>query len=168
MTYVATILYCPMAFFTKVAILVLLVRIFAPYRGAVRSIYGILGCLSVYYIVALILKIRMCDPIPLFWLGGLLRQDGTCFNLTSVIIADSTFSMVSDLIILLLPIPLTWTLQMSWVLRLRVIGLLSAGGVAVAFSICRLAFVLQEGPSDDMSIFITRIILTGYGFSQFH
>lgn len=158
--YIATLLYCPMALFVKIALLSILTRIFAPYRTKVWFIYIFLACLCCYYAVAFIIKARMCDPIPMYWLGRL--PGGSCLDQTAALIADSVISVVSDLIILILPLPLTWSLQMSRDRKLRVIGLLGAGGLATGFSLYRLVLVLTEGNSSDQSIVFMCVILSGY------
>ncbi|KAJ5640441.1 hypothetical protein N7528_000066 [Penicillium herquei] len=157
--YIATILYCPMALFTKVALLSILTRIFAPYRGKVWFIYIFLGCLCTYYTVALIVKIRMCNPIPEYWLNNI--EGATCLDQTAALIADSVISLVSDIIILVLPLPLTWSLQMSRNRKLRVIGILSAGGLATGFSLYRLVLVLKDGNSSNQTIVFMDVILSG-------
>lgn len=149
-----------MALFVKIALLSILTRIFAPYRGKVWFIYIFLACLCCYYTVALIVKIRMCDPIPMYWLGNV--PGGTCLDQTAALIADSVISVVSDIIILVLPLPLTWSLQMSRNRKLRVMGLLGAGGLATGFSLYRLVLVLSKGNSPDQSIVFICVILSGY------
>ncbi|RLM00089.1 hypothetical protein CFD26_107095 [Aspergillus turcosus] len=156
--YIATVLYCPMALFVKIALLSIIIRIFAPYRTKIIFIYVLLGCLCIYYIIAEVIKIRMCDPIPSYWEGTPGRH---CFDQSAALLADSIISVVSDLIILLLPLPLTWSLQMSRNKKLRVIGILSAGGLATAFSIYRLILVLRDGKTTDMTIFFICIIMSG-------
>ena len=148
-----------MALFVKIALLSILTRIFAPYRGKVWFIYIFLGCLCVYYTIALIVKIRMCDPIPMYWLGAV--PGGSCLDQTAALIADSVISVVSDIIILILPLPLTWSLQMSRNRKLRVMGLLGAGGLATGFSLYRLVLVLSKGNSPDQSIVFICVILSG-------
>ncbi|OQE20737.1 hypothetical protein PENFLA_c016G10152 [Penicillium flavigenum] len=155
--YIATILYCPMALFVKIALLAILTRIFAPYRGKVWFIYIFLGCLCCYYSVALIIKIRICYPIPRYWLGD--QVEGSCLDQNAALVADSVISVVSDLIILILPLPLTWSLQMSLNRKLRVIGLLGAGGLATGFSLYRLIMVLKG--SSDQGLMFVRVILSG-------
>ncbi|KAJ5778077.1 hypothetical protein N7520_001323 [Penicillium odoratum] len=159
MCYIATILYCPMALFTKVALLSILTRIFKPYRGKVMFIYIFLACLCTYYTVALIVKIRMCNPIPRYWLGE--SEPGSCLDQTAALIADSVISVVSDIIILVLPLPLTWSLQMSRNRKLRVMGILGAGGLATAFSLYRLVLVLRDGSSANQTIFFVVVIMSG-------
>lgn len=149
-----------MALFVKIALLSILTRIFAPYRSKVLFIYIFLGCLCCYYTVALIVKIRICNPIPMYWLGEV--EGGSCLDQAAALIADSVISVVSDIIILILPLPLTWSLQMSRNRKLRVIALLGAGGLATGFSVYRLVLVLKDGKSSDISLMFIRVILSGY------
>ncbi|KAB8231269.1 hypothetical protein ETB97_004433 [Aspergillus alliaceus] len=155
--YIATVFYCPMILFVKYALLSILIRIFAPYRARIMFIYGLLGCLTIYYIIAEIVKIRMCDPVPAYWTG----QPASCLDQRAALIADSVISAVTDAIILVLPLPLTWSLQMSRSKKMRVIGMLSAGGLATAFSIYRLILVLRDGSSPNMTVMFTCVILSG-------
>ncbi|KAF7586493.1 hypothetical protein BBP40_008794 [Aspergillus hancockii] len=155
--YIATIVYCPMILFVKYAILSILIRIFAPYRMRIMFIYGLLGCLTVYYIIAEVVKIRMCDPVSSYW----TLKPASCLDQKAALIADSVISAITDAIILVLPLPLTWSLQMSRSKKLRVIGMLSAGGLATAFSIYRLVLVLRDGSSPDMTVVFTCVILSG-------
>ncbi|KAE8349610.1 hypothetical protein BDV28DRAFT_160345 [Aspergillus coremiiformis] len=155
--YMATVVYCPMTLFVKYALLSILIRIFAPYKARVMFIYVLLGCLTIYYTIAEIVKIRMCDPVPAYW----TLQPASCLNQKAALIADAVISAVTDTIILVLPLPLTWSLQMSRSKKLRVVGVLSAGGLATAFSIYRLILVLKDGSSPDMTVVFTCVILSG-------
>ena len=148
-----------MAFFVKVALLFILIRVFAPYKKTIKLIYLLLGLLLAYYIPALIIKIRICMPISTYW-----RRDGrgTCLNQGAVITSDSIMSVISDLAILIMPFPLTWSLQMPIRKKLRVMGILGAGGLATAFSIYRLWMIVVSGASPDQTIIFIRVILSGY------
>jgi hypothetical protein len=104
-----------------------------------------------------LIKIFICWPISAYWKG----ETDKCLDQSAIITADAIISTVSDLVILLLPTPLTWSLQLSKRKRLRVIGILCAGGVATAFSIYRLAMILHEGKSPNQTIVFTKVILSG-------
>ena len=153
-----------MALLCKIALLSILTRIFTPFKSKVIFIYSFLGCLCVYYVIALVIKIRMCDPVPGYWD---LSIDAQCLDQRAALVADSVISVVSDLIILILPLPMTWSLQMSRNKKLRVTGMLSAGGLATAFSIYRLVLVIKEGDSLDQTMVFTGVILSGYVCSLF-
>ncbi|KAB8263583.1 hypothetical protein BDV32DRAFT_110472 [Aspergillus pseudonomiae] len=155
--YVATVFYCPMSLFVKFALLSILIRIFKPYKGRIMFIYVFLGCLTIYYIIAEIVKIRMCDPVPAYW----TLEPANCLDQQAALIADSVISVISDIMILVLPLPLTWSLQMSRSKKLRVVGMLSAGGLATAFSIYRLILVLKDGRSENTTVMFMCVILSG-------
>lgn len=148
-----------MAFFVKTALLFILISVFAPYKKSVKLIYLLLALLLAYYIPALIIKIRICMPISTYWTRD---PSGSCLNQGAVITSDSIMSVISDLAILILPLPLTWSLQMPLKKKLRVMGLLGAGGLATAFSIYRLWMIVVSGASQDQMIIFIRVVLSGY------
>jgi hypothetical protein len=153
------VMYGPTAYLTKFCLLWIMTRVFSPFRKAVIFIYVFMGIMLAYYIPAVIVKIRICSPIASFW-----DQDikGTCLDEASIILADAVVSMVSDLIILLLPLPLTMSLQMPKKKKIRVIGLLGAGGLAVTSSVIRLALIVTTGQSKDSTYAFMRINMLGY------
>lgn len=135
-----------------------MLRIFAPDRRKVLVIHISLIVLLLYYIPALFIKIFFCKPISAYWYGT--SDGGTCIDQQKVIIADSAISIVSDLWILILPVPMLWSLHMSRMKKLRVIGILSAGGIATAFSIWRLVIMVEEAPTTDITWFWIHAVLT--------
>jgi hypothetical protein len=148
-----------MTLFVKVALLTLLVRVFKPYRKWTIVIRIILAIILAYYIPAFIIKARICNPVSKYWNGA--DASGSCLNQGKVIMADSVVSVVTDLAILILPLPLTWSLHMPMEKKLKVIGLLSAGGLATGFSLYRLVMIIQEGESPDQTMVFTKVVLTG-------
>ncbi|KAJ5149076.1 hypothetical protein N7448_000654 [Penicillium atrosanguineum] len=156
--YVTMVMYGPTAYLTKFCLLWIMTRVFSPFRKAVIFIYVFMGVMLAYYIPAVIVKIRICNPIGRFWNKNI---QGTCLNETSIILADAVVSMVSDLIILLLPLPLTMSLQMPKKKKMRVIGLLGAGGLAVTASVIRLALIVTTGQSKDATYAFMRINMLG-------
>lgn len=84
-----------------------------------------------------------------------------CLDQRAIIIADAIVSAVSDLVILLLPTPLTWSLQLPLRKKLRVAGILCAGGIATAFSIYRLGMIIAEGASINQTVVFVKVILSG-------
>ena len=113
-----------------------------------------------YYIPAVIVKIRICDPISKFWAPD---TAGSCLDQTSIILADAVVSVVSDIAILILPLPLTLGLQLPLKKKLRVIGILGAGGLACASSVVRLVLIVVTGQSKDATLAFMRINMFGYG-----
>jgi len=85
-----------------------------------------------------------------------------CLDQSAIILGDSIISTVTDAIILLLPLPLTRSLQITRDRKLRVGGMLAVGGLATAFSAWRLHLILTEGASPDATILFVQIVLSGY------
>ncbi|KAG5979689.1 hypothetical protein E4U55_004869 [Claviceps digitariae] len=156
--YAATIIYMPMVLSVKLALLIIIIRVFGTvHRKTLIGIYFLVGALCIYYGSGLFIKIFVCWPISAYWRG----EASKCLNQGGIIIADSITSVVSDLAILLLPVPLTWSLQMPRKKRLRVSGMLCAGGIATGFSIYRLVLILSELKSLNQTIVFTKVILSG-------
>lgn len=153
------VMYGPTAYLTKICLLWIMTRVFSPFRKCVIFIRVFMGIMLAYYIPAVIVKVRICSPIARFWNQEI---DGSCLDETAIIMADAVVSVVSDLIILILPLPLTLTLQMSTKRKMRVMGILGAGGLAVAASIIRLALIVVTGQSKDVSLAFMRINMLGY------
>ena len=148
-----------MTMFVKIALLVIISRVFGIAHHKTRMfIYGLLAVIVGYYVSGVIVKICICDPISAYWKGDTSK----CLDQSAIITTDAIASVISDLAILCLPIPLTWSLQMPAKKKLRITGILCAGGTATAFSIYRLGMILHEGKSPNQSIVFVKVILTGY------
>ncbi|WKT53965.1 hypothetical protein QSH57_004549 [Fusarium oxysporum f. sp. vasinfectum] len=156
--YAATLFYAPMALTVKLALLFIIIRVFGSvHKKTMIGIYIFIGMLVAYYVSGFFIKVFICWPISAYWKG----ETDKCLDQSAIITADAIISVISDLVILLLPTPLTWSLKLSTRKRLRVIGILCAGGVATAFSIYRLAMILHEGKSVNQTIVFTKVILSG-------
>lgn len=153
-----------MVFVIKLALLAVIRRIFRPGRQVlIINVSAVV--LLLYYIPALFIKIFFCKPISAYWNGT--ADGGTCIDQRRVIIADSAISIASDLWILILPVPMLWSLQMSWMKKVRVMGILGAGGLATGFSVWRLVMMIEESETTDTTWFWIRCVLTGYVFFFF-
>ncbi|KAM5348962.1 hypothetical protein ACJ41O_008785 [Fusarium nematophilum] len=156
--YATIVNYGPTVFAIKAAILLFLARIFSPYKTYVKWIYGFLGIMAVYYVVMLFLKIFICRPIPMFW-GA--TSDGKCFNQRALILTDNVISLLSDIVILLLPLPLTKKLQVGIMAKLKIAAVFGVGGIACVFSLVRLVFIVRDGETQDQTYKFVQINLTG-------
>ncbi|OAQ57298.1 hypothetical protein VFPPC_11451 [Pochonia chlamydosporia 170] len=156
--YAVTLFYAPMALTVKLALLVIIIRVFGTvHKKTLIGVYVLIGLLVVYYVSGFFIKLFICWPISAYWRG----EHDKCMNQSAVITSDAIISMLSDLIILLLPTPLTWSLQLPRRQRLRVSGLLCAGGIATAFSVYRLALIVRERNSTNQTIVFTQVLLSG-------
>ena len=152
------VMYGPTAYITKFCLLWIMTRVFSPFRKAVIFINVFMGVMLAYYIPAVIVKIRLCNPISKFWNDDI---EGSCMDQNAIIMADAIISVSSDLIVLLLPLPLTISLQMPTKKKMRVIAILGAGGLAVASSIIRLVMTVVNAGSKDTTLAFMRVNMLG-------
>ncbi|PKY00324.1 hypothetical protein P168DRAFT_76489 [Aspergillus campestris IBT 28561] len=158
-SYVSTIFYAPLALFVKATLLLVLAKVWRPFRKII-VVDITLGLIVAYYIAILFVKTFLCSPISAYW-TMLTRPGGRCLNRSAVIIADSLISVISDIAILVLPIIFTWSLHMSLKSKVKVVALLGLGGIAVGFSLYRLVLVILHGDDPDQTLLFLRILLSG-------
>ncbi|RDW68669.1 hypothetical protein BP5796_09326 [Coleophoma crateriformis] len=156
--YGGSISYGPTTYLIKVTLLLILTRVFAPFKKTVRFIYVFMILMLGYYLPVVIIKSRMCMPIPGFWDP---RVTASCFDQHALFLADTVISVVTDVSILVIPIPLVWAVKMPLKKKFKVLGLLGGGGIATAASIARLVMVVQLGNSPDLTYSIIRFNLLG-------
>lgn len=158
-SYASTIIYAPMALSVKVSLLLILARIYKPFRGVI-AVYTILAVNTCYYITILFVKAFSCIPVSTYW-TVISEINEACLDRSAVIIADSIISAISDIAILVLPVVFTWPLKMPTIAKIKIIAILGLGGIAIAFSLYRLALVITIGKSQDQTILFMKVLLSG-------
>lgn len=69
-----------------------------------------------------------CKPLHYFW-DRFSGVTGTCIDTATFFLALGIINLLNDIVVLAIPIPHIWTLQMSKQRRLAVIGILLLGGL---------------------------------------
>jgi hypothetical protein len=102
------LLYILSATLPKLAILCLYLRIFRtrPYRLAA---YAIAGVMILNYVTNVILSLTMCQPVRFKWDKTI--PGGVCGDLMAAYRWISVPNLVTDLAILILPLPMVWNLH---------------------------------------------------------
>ncbi|KAM0128503.1 hypothetical protein ACHAO1_008968 [Botrytis cinerea] len=157
LVYVAQMLYGPQVFATKVAILLLLSRIFGVNNKIWWAIRVLIGFMALYYVPATAAKIFICWPVAHFW--DPLTRKGTCLNENSIFLADCAMSIISDFTILFLPIPLIWGLKTGTMRKIGVSTVFGAGILACTASVLRLYETLHLGGTLDKTYSLVPILL---------
>lgn len=114
-----------------------------------------------YYIPVLFIKVNICRPISGFWDYSI---PSTCLSQRAIFIADTVVSAVTDLAVLLAPVPVIMALRLSFRDKVRVYLLLGAGGVATIASFIRMYLVIKLQKSHDQTVDLVRFNLLGYVF----
>ncbi|KAI9170720.1 hypothetical protein HJFPF1_00190 [Paramyrothecium foliicola] len=146
--YASSVVYLPAAFFTKATLLLLIARVFAIRESASRAIHGFIIFILIAYIPLQGIKIAICNPIRSYWRADI---PGKCFNQRKIFLADLAVGILTDLAILIIPIPLTWRLNVSKWRKFKIMVVLGAGGVATAMSILRLVVAIDFMKSKDVA-----------------
>jgi hypothetical protein len=135
----------------------MLTRIFHPVRNKIGLfIQAFMVFLVVYYIAILFARIFGCTPISAFWEGH-----GRCINLGALFIIDTYVSLITDGIILVLPIILAVSLHLPLKKKVWVATILGAGGLAIGANIYRVYLVMSHLGSEDFT-YIIRISYARY------
>ncbi|KAF6843027.1 3-beta hydroxysteroid dehydrogenase isomerase family protein [Colletotrichum musicola] len=157
--YVGSILYCPAAYFTKATLLLLEARVFAVYEKVARGVSIFVLALPIAYTPIMIMKALVCLPVQAAWDSDV--RPAQCFNQRKIFISDMCLGLLVDTVILVLPIPLTFSLRMPVRTKVKVVALLSAGGAATGVSIFRLYKSIQFlKPADKTEGFVLLDITT--------
>lgn len=135
-------------------------RVFAIVRRVSKGIRIFILALLVAYIPVQFLRIFTCYPIRTFWDPSV--KNASCINQRKVFFYSLTLSILTDLIILIIPIPLTWRLRMPLRKKIKIVLLLGAGGVATGLTMFRVYKAVQFLDSDDITVDYTPIEILTY------
>ncbi|KAL8784287.1 MAG: hypothetical protein Q9213_004045 [Squamulea squamosa] len=144
------IAYCPAVGFTKVSILLLVLRIFCPKKR--DPFYWMVQGLNVFntsfYTVFLFVSIFLCRPHEKAWLP---TMSGRCHDIFTLYIASAVFNVVSDLAMYFIPLWKVWHLQIPQGRKLGISAIFATGTLAIISSIFRLVFAVRLRSTQDYS-----------------
>ncbi|KAJ4388800.1 hypothetical protein N0V93_006260 [Gnomoniopsis smithogilvyi] len=156
--YADTLVYGPNAWFVKVTLLLVVIRVFSINRTFVIFWYAFIAAMTGYYVPVLFIKMNICQPINGYWDPSVPAR---CLDQRAVFVADTVVSAVTDLAVLLAPVPVIRAIKMSFAQMVRVYLLLGAGGVATVASFIRMYLVIQLQKSEDQTVDFVRFNLLG-------
>ncbi|KAF4418457.1 hypothetical protein F53441_14478 [Fusarium austroafricanum] len=142
--YVAEIFYYVNQLTLKFSILCFYWRVFSPSffspSNYLKVALQVTGCLVILgFIASVLTAIFQCIPIQAIWDPVAQAQPGVrCINLSSFFFGTSIPNIITDLVLVLLPIPQVLTLKITITQKICVIILFLLGG----FSIIRLRLLL--------------------------
>lgn len=116
---------------TKISILFFYYRIFRKNAGLCFLVSLGVGSFmaAAYPIVVWTTMATACQPASYFWERFTGAAGGCRVQISSFFLALGVINMINDIIVLLIPIPQIWKLQMSVEKRLGVIGVLALGSL---------------------------------------
>ncbi|KAG6364933.1 hypothetical protein INS49_006537 [Diaporthe citri] len=172
--YISSCVYSPAAFCTKATLLLLIARVFSVKPMISRGVKVFICTLALAYLPVQGLKTFICTPIEAFWEPTYMDvetgENPYCLDQFRLFMCDISIAIVTDLIILILPIPLVWEMRAPRRQKVKMIILLGAGGAATAATVVRAylntRFMYSRNVSADFAlIIITTILELSTGFA---
>lgn len=119
LTYVATL---PLV---KFSVLLFYYRIF-PQQKFRYALYGMGTFLILFFLSSVLAVVLQCRPIHAFWEPEIPHH---CFNQVAFYIAQGSLNFVSDVMVVVMPIPLIWKLRLPLIRRIGLIIVFLLGGL---------------------------------------
>ena len=121
------VLYGPAIGAVKISTLLLFARIF-PDRNFKRALWAIGIFLSIYTAILAIAAIFQCRPISGAW-DPTIKAD--CIQIKLVLMSIGGLNVLTDLFLLIAPLPQLWKLHIRNDTKYQLIGIFSIGGLSV-------------------------------------
>ena len=117
------ILYNVMIGCVKFSVLLFYHRLF-PSKRFQRVSYTVAALLAAWFIACTIVSVTECVPIHAFWD---VKTEGSCIHLKHYILANAIPNIVTDLILMALPLPTVWSLQLVTARKILLSGVFLLG-----------------------------------------
>jgi hypothetical protein len=131
---------------TKISLILFYVRIFHHIAWFKKISYATIGFLLVYLVTTTITSIVQCQPIAGAWNRQLANVQ--CIELLKFFVFNGAVAVLTDVIVLILPLPLVWGLQLPLGQKLALIPVFGIGIFIVTVSTLRLHALIAT-PSID-------------------
>ncbi|KAL8652303.1 MAG: hypothetical protein Q9210_002761 [Variospora velana] len=160
MIIVIDLMYGPIAFCAKLSLLLLYYRLFARHRWIRYLVYFGIGSVAAMYTAGTIVYGYLCLPRPgQSWIeAGLSARCHNQFIMISYV--RGPFNLLSDLYLLLLPLPAVWQLHLPLRKKLGIAGIFLTGSFACIASIFGLYFRVLLYRSSDLTWNLAPVLAT--------
>lgn len=126
--FIYVILYIANVPLIKLSIILFYRRIFGMTKLMWFCIFLTVG----YFVSCMIAFLVCCRPVSYYWTQYVDPSGGKCvYNLYPFYIGNAAANVTTDVIILLVPIPMVWKLQMKSTQKLLISGIFMLGGLYV-------------------------------------
>jgi hypothetical protein len=117
-------MYLPTVMVIKVTFFLFFERVFSPNKTMKWLIRGGIFAVVAFYIAIFFRSVFLCKPVALAWNPTLT---GSCLKLEVTPYTTAVFNIISDIYILLLPMPLIWNLNLKTQRKMRLIAVFGMG-----------------------------------------
>ncbi|KAJ5375790.1 hypothetical protein N7517_007796 [Penicillium concentricum] len=149
-------IYCTTVTLTKSSIIMFYRRIF----NLRWSLYYAMAVIIGYFVGVIVTIAVACRPTSFFWEQYTdSTAEGTCIDVPQFFLINGIVSVVIDVMILCVPAPIIWRLQMPKSQRVAVTSILLLGGFVCIAGIVRVIFLHKHTQSDDPSWTIAPVFM---------
>ncbi|KAH6668361.1 hypothetical protein B0J14DRAFT_452413, partial [Halenospora varia] len=146
--YIAESFYVITLAATKISVLLLYLRIF-PHRSFRTATSATIGMIALSTTIIFFMTVFSCHPVAFFWNRDI--RGGTCMDVNKLAYANSAMSIIQDLLIVILPLPVLVKLNMGRKKKIGVGFMFAVGSFGCVVSMIRLKSLLSFGNSLDPS-----------------
>ncbi|KAL1961493.1 hypothetical protein VTN77DRAFT_1672 [Rasamsonia byssochlamydoides] len=123
-----------------------------------RLVYGTMVLNTAFTIINWLLAFLQCRPFAAI-LHRADYPDAKCIDSYVLLMGPSVLNIITDVIILTLPIKTVLSLQMSTRRKVAVLSVISFGGSAVIIALCRFIILKQLAVNPDISYVLGKMII---------
>ncbi|KAF3390291.1 hypothetical protein F1880_009130 [Penicillium rolfsii] len=139
--YVNQLVYNPTLTVVKLSILVFLRRLESRSRIVNGLIWGAMVFVTLLFVAVLFVDIFQCTPVD--YVYDFSIPGGKCIAQGAFYVSTAALNLFTDIVVLAIPIIITWNLQMPLRRKLAVCIILCLGGVATAIGVWRIVILAQ-------------------------
>ncbi|KAK9774331.1 putative Integral membrane protein [Seiridium cardinale] len=144
--------------FAKLSLLVVYLRL-SPGGWFLEWSWVAVGGVVVHTIVLVFLMIFICNPVSKSWNITIPVTEGSCINAVALYFATAIANIITDVMVMVLPIPLILKLQMPKWQKIGVMAVFPFASVTVVTSIIRCAALPALLGNDDQTWAISQASL---------
>jgi hypothetical protein len=126
--FIGEFLYIFVLTLTKLAVLAFYLRVF-PQKGFRTLGYAVMGFVVAYFVTFMFVLAFQCTPTSFVWLQWREPGQGRCINVNAGSWALAAITILLDLAILSMPVPVVLRLQISRQQKLQVLSMFGVGSL---------------------------------------
>ncbi|KAF5619825.1 integral membrane protein PTH11 [Fusarium tjaetaba] len=146
LTFISPILYAVCTACSKMA-LALFYRGLSPQRWWKWSVYSVFFLVAGYNLAILLVVLFRCTPFKKSW--DLTILEGSCVDRGAVYVCTAALGILSDLILLIMPLPMILQLQMPRRQKVGLVVLFVIGSATLVTSVVRLVLLVPIVDAND-------------------
>lgn len=139
--YAVQVLYNPILAIVKTSMLMFLLRLSGQKRRVKVMIWSLLVLNNLLMIIVFFIVIFQCVPIAALWDSAI--TDARCIHAPEFFVASTAITLLTDILVLLLPFYIVMGLKMPLKTKIAVIGVFFLGFLVTVVGVVRMIFIIR-------------------------